>query len=61
MDRFVLSLVVGSFIAALAPLLSVLIFTIAHGAKRFDKRKEFRYGRARCITGRRDEPRPALE
>jgi phosphate transport system permease protein len=36
MDRFILALVVGAFIAAVAPLLSVLGFTIAHGAKRFD-------------------------
>lgn len=36
MDRFILALVVGAFIAAIAPLLSVLGFTIAHGAKRFD-------------------------
>jgi phosphate transport system permease protein len=35
-DRFVLALVVGSFLLALAPLLSVLGFTIARGAKRFD-------------------------
>jgi phosphate transport system permease protein len=35
-DRFVLALVVAAFLAALAPLLSVLGFTIARGAKRFD-------------------------
>jgi phosphate transport system permease protein len=35
-DRLVLALVVGAFIAAIAPLLSVLGFTIARGAKRFD-------------------------
>ncbi len=35
-DRFVFALVVGSFLLALAPLVSVLGFTIARGAKRFD-------------------------
>jgi phosphate transport system permease protein len=35
-DRLVLALVVGAFVAAIAPLLSVLGFTIARGAKRFD-------------------------
>ncbi len=35
-DRFVLALVIGAFVAAIAPLLSVLGFTIARGAKRFD-------------------------
>ncbi|HEX4428823.1 MAG TPA: phosphate ABC transporter permease PstA [Frankiaceae bacterium] len=35
-DRFVQALVIGAFLAAIAPLLSVLGFTIAHGAKRFD-------------------------
>jgi phosphate transport system permease protein len=36
MDRFIQALVIGAFLAALAPLLSVLGFTIARGAKRFD-------------------------
>lgn len=36
MDRFIMALVVGAFLAALAPLLSVLGFTIARGARRFD-------------------------
>jgi phosphate transport system permease protein len=36
MDRFIQALVVGAFLAALAPLISVLGFTIAKGAKRFD-------------------------
>lgn len=35
-DRFMQSLVVGAFLAAVAPLLSVLGFTVARGAKRFD-------------------------
>ena len=35
-DRFVMALVIGAFVAAIAPLLSVLGFTIARGAKRFD-------------------------
>jgi phosphate transport system permease protein len=35
-DRFIAALVVGSFIVAVAPLLSVLGFTISKGAKRFD-------------------------
>ncbi len=35
-DRFVLALVVGAFLAALAPLLAVLIFTVARGLKRLD-------------------------
>jgi phosphate transport system permease protein len=36
MDRFIQALVIGAFLAALAPLISVLGFTIAKGAKRFD-------------------------
>jgi phosphate transport system permease protein len=36
MDRFIQALVIGAFLAAIAPLLSVLGFTIARGAKRFD-------------------------
>jgi phosphate transport system permease protein len=36
MDRFIQALVLVAFLAALAPLLSVLGFTIARGAKRFD-------------------------
>jgi phosphate transport system permease protein len=36
LDRFVLSMVVVAFIAALAPLVAVLVFTIARGAARFD-------------------------
>ena len=35
-DRFVTALVAAAFIAAIAPLASVLGFTIAHGLKRFD-------------------------
>jgi phosphate transport system permease protein len=35
-DRFMTALVIGAFLVALAPLLSVLGFTIARGAKRFD-------------------------
>jgi phosphate transport system permease protein len=36
MDRFIQALVIVAFLAALAPLVSVLGFTIAKGAKRFD-------------------------
>lgn len=36
MDRFVAALAIAAFLVALAPLLSVLVFTSVHGAKRFD-------------------------
>ncbi len=35
-DRFVLAVVVGSFVVALLPLASILVYTSVHGAKRFD-------------------------
>ncbi len=35
-DRFVSALAVAAFVAAVVPLAAVLIYTIAHGAKRFD-------------------------
>lgn len=35
-DRFVLALVIGAFVLAVLPLASVLVYTIVHGAKRFD-------------------------
>jgi len=36
LDRLMYALVIAAFVAALLPLVSVLGFTIAHGAKRFD-------------------------
>jgi phosphate transport system permease protein len=35
-DRFVVALVVGSFVVALLPLASILVYAVDHGAKRFD-------------------------
>jgi len=35
-DRFVLAAVIGAFIVAVLPLVSVLVYTIGHGAHRFD-------------------------
>jgi phosphate transport system permease protein len=35
-DRFMLAAVLGCFLAAMLPLFSVLVFTIAHGMHRFD-------------------------